>query len=352
MTIGSPDFFFGTRSRGQAAQALRRTVRAPMVVESRSPGRLPSFVPEPTVRMSSKRFLLVASSALAVSTAPLAGQQDLSDVVIETQEVADGIYMLTGSGGNMGLSVGEDGAFLIDDQFAPLTEQILAAVAEVSSAPVHFVLNTHWHGDHTGGNENLGEAGAMIVAHDNVRERLATTWTRMSNDEEQTVSPQPNAAIPVITFSESATFYWNGHELEAVHAPHAHTDGDAIIHFKDANVVHMGDTFFNGRYPFIDTSSGGSIDGAIHAMSMVLDWTTDDTRIIPGHGALATRDDLRRTRDMLMGVRDRVGAAMRAGSSLEDIVAMGVTGQWDADFGGPGAGADRLVAAVHQSLSN
>ena len=297
-------------------------------------------------------FALVASSVLAFSAIPLAAQRDFSDVVIETQEVGDGIYMLTGSGGNMGLSVGEDGAFLIDDQFAPLTDRILAAVAEVSSAPVRFVLNTHWHGDHTGGNENLGEAGAMIVAHDNVRERLATSWMRMANGQEQTVDPQPDAAVPVITFSESATFHWNGHELEAVHAPHAHTDGDAVIHFRNANVVHMGDVFFNGGYPFIDTSSGGSIDGVIHAMSMVLDNTTDDTRIIPGHGPLATRSDLKDTRDMLMTIRDRVGAAMRAGNSLLDIQGMGLTSEWDAEFGGGFVNAERLITAVYESLSN
>lgn len=297
-------------------------------------------------------FAPMAILAVVVSTAPVSAQRDFSDVVIEAQEVADGIYMLTGSGGNMGLSVGTDGAFLIDDQFAPLTERIVAAIAEITAEPVRFVLNTHWHGDHTGGNENLGEAGALIVAHDNVRERLATSWTRMANGQEQTVDPQPEAAVPVITFSQAATFHWNGHQLKAVHAPHAHTDGDAIIHFRDANVVHMGDVFFNGGYPFIDTSSGGSVDGVIHAMSMVLDWTTDDTRIIPGHGPLASRSDLKDTRDMLSTIRDRVGAAMRGGNSLTQILGMGLTSEWDAEFGGGFVNAERLITAIHQSLSN
>lgn len=290
--------------------------------------------------------------ALLAQAAPLTAQRDFSDVVIETQEVADGIYMLTGSGGNMGLSVGEDGAFLVDDQFAPLTERILAAVGEITQEPVRFVMNTHWHGDHTGGNENLGEAGALIVAHDRVRERLATAWTRTANGQDQTVDPQPDAAVPVITFSETATFHWNGHQLKAVHAPHAHTDGDAVIHFVDADVVHMGDVFFNGGYPFIDTSSGGSIDGVLHAMSMVLDWTTDNTRIIPGHGPLATRSDLKDTRDMLSTIRDRVGAAMRSGSSLQQILGMGLTSEWDAEWGGGFVNAERLLTAIHESLSN
>ncbi len=297
------------------------------------------------------RYVSIVLVGLLAGPTSLFGQRDWDAVTIEALEVRDGIYMLTGSGGNIGLSVGEDGAFLIDDQFAPLTEKILAAVAEVTDQPVRFVLNTHWHGDHMGGNENMGEAGALIVAHDNVRERLSTTWTRMRNGQETTIEPQPDGALPVVTFSETATFHWNGHTLKAVHSPHAHTDGDAIIYFEDANVVHMGDVYFAGGYPFIDTSSGGSIDGVIHAMSQVLEWADGETRIIPGHGALADRAKLQATRDMLLSIRDRVRAAMRDGRSLSEIQALGVTSEWDAEFGNGFIDAEGIVAAIYESLS-
>ena len=306
----------------------------------------------PRTRLLRYALPSIVPALLAWTVAPsgLHGQQDMADVVIESQEVADGVYMLTGRGGNIGLSVGEDGAFMIDDQFAPLTDRILAAVAEITPEPVRFVLNTHWHGDHMGGNENMGEAGALIVAHDNVRERLATEWTRTANGQSQTVSPQPDGALPVVTFSESATFHWNGHELHAMHAPHAHTDGDAIIHFRSANVIHMGDVYFNGGYPFVDTSSGGSIDGVIHAMTRVLDMVDEDTRIIPGHGPLSNREELRAHRDMLLTIRDRVRAAMQDGRSLQQILGMGLTAEYDADFGGGFVNAERLLGAVHASL--
>lgn len=304
--------------------------------------------------MIARPLVPIFLAAVALTTAPLHAQQDMSDVEIQTIPVAeaDGIYMLTGRGGNIGVSVGEDGAFVIDDQFAPLTDKILAAIAELTDQPVRFVMNTHWHGDHMGGNENMGKVGAVIVAHDNVRERLATEWVRMRGEQADTVRPQPEGALPVVTFSESVTFHWNGQELHAMHAPHAHTDGDAIIYFKDADVVHMGDLFFHGGYPFIDTSSGGSIEGVIHAMTQVLEVATEDTRIIPGHGELTDREALQTTRDMLLTIRDRVRAAMRDGKSLEEIRAMKPTAEWDADLGGGFINADALVGAIYQSLQS
>jgi glyoxylase-like metal-dependent hydrolase (beta-lactamase superfamily II) len=191
---------------------------------------------------------------LATSGAARAQETDWASVEIRTVPVSTGVYVLMGRGGNIGLSIGADGAFLIDDQFAPLTEKIRAAVGAVTPEPVRFVLNTHWHGDHTGGNENMGSAGALIVAHDNVRRRMNPADFRNLVGRSNQAPPR---ALPVVTFSDEINFHWNGEHLHVFHAARAHTDGDAVIVFTRANVVHMGDLFFNGRYPFIDLESGG-----------------------------------------------------------------------------------------------
>ncbi|MCP4249053.1 MAG: MBL fold metallo-hydrolase, partial [bacterium] len=217
--------------------------------------------------------------AIAAGTAP-AGAQDLEDVEIETTKVAENLYMLVGAGGNIGLSVGPDGAFLIDDQFAPLTEKITAAIKAVTEAPIRFVVNTHWHFDHTGGNENLGKAGAVIVAHENVRRRMSTEQFIAAFDRR--VPASPPGALPVITFADAVTFHLNGDELHVFHVAPAHTDGDSIVHFRKANVLHLGDTFFDGMYPFIDVSAGGSIAGMIEAVDRALKLCDDKTKIIPG----------------------------------------------------------------------
>ena len=193
--------------------------------------------------------------------------------------------MLTGSGGNLGLSVGKSGTYLIDDQYAPLSDKILAAIKAITPDPVRFVVNTHWHGDHTGGNENLGKAGALLVAHENVRRRMSTRAVHRGLRTGRS-PPSPEDALPVVTFTDAITFHWNGDEIRVYHVPPAHTDGDSIVHFVKADVVHMGDLFFNGGYPFIDTSSGGRVDGVIEAADRVLAGIGEKTRIIPGHGPL------------------------------------------------------------------
>ena len=277
---------------------------------------------------------------------PLAGQQDMSDVVIETIELESDLFMLLGRGGNMGLSVGEDGAFLIDDQFAPLTAKIQAAVAEVSDHPVRWVLNTHWHGDHTGGNENLGEAGAMIVAHRNVYRRMnPAEFADLVGRSAQA----PRAALPVVTFDAGVQFHWNGRHIQVTHIGTAHTDGDAIVHFPRANVFHMGDTFFRGRYPFIDVNSGGGVDGVIAAANFVLEQSNDDTRIIPGHGELASAEHLREYRNMLETVRLRVASMVAEGRSEDEVVAAAPTSDLDAAWGEDAGG--RFVRAVYVSLT-
>ena len=292
---------------------------------------------------------LVATLAL---TAPVAlAAQEMADVEIQTQQVRDGVYMLVGEGGNIGLSVGEDGVFVIDDQFAPLTERILEAIAAITAEPVRFVFNTHWHGDHTGGNENMGEAGALLVAHANVRRRMSVDQVleRIGRDP-STTPASPESALPVVTFTEDVSFHINGDRLHAFHVANAHTDGDAIVHFERANVVHMGDTFFQGRFPFIDTSSGGSIDGLIAAVGEALAVMDPDTRVIPGHGSLSGREDLRAYRDALVAMRSSIAGLVAEGMSLEEIQeARPIQAQaqaWEQDR----ATEDAFVATLHHGI--
>ena len=294
------------------------------------------------------RSLGFAVSLVALSGLPAAAQGDFSAVEIKAEKVADGIYMLTGQGGNLGLSVGDDGAYLIDDQYAPLTGRILAAVKELTPEAVRFVVNTHYHGDHTGGNENLGEAGALLVAHENIRRRMATgTFMEAFNRQ---VEPAPAAALPVVTFSDAVSFHWNGEEIRAFFVGPAHTDGDAIIHFVKADVFHMGDTLFNGMYPFIDVSAGGRIDGMITAADRVLKVAGDTTRLIPGHGPLATKADLQAYRDMLAQVRDRVAKLKAEGKTAEQIVAAKPTADLDEKWGGGFMKPDNWIGLVIESM--
>lgn len=232
-----------------------------------------------------------------LAATPLAAQME--DVEIRTVPVAAGIYMLVGEGGNIGLSVGEDGAFIVDDQFAPLTDKINAAIAAVTDQPVEFVVNTHWHPDHTGGNEHYGEAGALVVAHDNVRTRMAVEQYIEAFDSR--TPPAPLGALPVVTFSDEVNFFWNGDHIHVFHVNPAHTDGDSFVHWMGANVIHAGDVFrtSNTGYPFIDTSTGGRVDGVIAAANILISMSNSETKIIPGHGDLADVNAVIQYRDML-----------------------------------------------------
>lgn len=287
--------------------------------------------------------------ALALSAGSAAAQQDAEEVEIRTVPVADGIHVLMGRGGNIGVSTGEDGPLLIDDQYAPLTPKIRAAVRALQDEPVRFVVNTHWHADHTGGNENFGRAGAVIVAHHNVRRRLAEGMDHELLD--RTIPPAPEEALPVVTFGEDLDLHWNGDTLEVRHVEPAHTDGDAVVWFRDADVVHMGDTYFNGFYPFVDVQSGGSIDGMIAAVDGVLARATDRTRIIPGHGPLSNRAELRVYRRMLATVRERIAEAVEAGLDADATVAEAPTADLDAKWGGGFMAPESFVRIVHHDLS-
>lgn len=269
-------------------------------------------------------------AALALLAHP-AFAQDFSRVEITTEKLSDTTYMLRGSGGNMGLCVGPDAVFLVDDQYAPLTPKIIAAIAKITPKPVTFVLNTHWHGDHVGGNENLGQAGALVVAHENVRKRMDSE--QFNEFMRFTVKPSPKAALPVVTFTADLAWHINGDEVRVFHVPRAHTDGDAIVHFVASDVIHMSDVFWNGQYPFIDQASGGTMDGTIAAVDRGLALAGANTKIIPGHGPLATKADLQAYRDMLATIAGRVKKLIAEGRKLEEIVATPVSAEFDAKWG-------------------
>lgn len=295
-----------------------------------------------------KKNVSAAVLVAALTSTPSFAQDDFSKVEIQTRKLAGSVYMMTGSGGNLGLSVGDDAVFLIDDQFAPLTPKIQAAIAKITDKPVKFVVNTHWHFDHTGGNENLGQAGSLIFAHENVRKRMSTEGLIEFLGMKTNASPK--AALPVITFTRDLTFHINGDELLALYVPKAHTDGDAIVRFKKSNVIHMGDTFFNKLYPFIDTSSGGTVEGVIRAADLVLRLADDDTKIIPGHGPLGSKADLQEYRDMLAAVSGRVRQLIRQGRTLDQVVAARPTAKYDEAWGKGFLAPEKFVAMLYGNL--
>ena len=295
------------------------------------------------MRLSS--FLILPLLSLPLSAA---AQPDLSKVEITTTKLAEGLHVLFGAGGNIGVSSGKDGVFIIDDQYAPMTSKIKAAVAGITDKPIRFVLNTHWHGDHTGGNENLGGAGSIIVAHENVRKRMSVEQFLEAFNER--VPASPAAALPVVTYADSVSFHLNGEEMHCFHLPPAHTDGDSVVHFKKANVIHTGDLFFNGLYPFIDASTGGSVDGMINAADKVLALANDATQIIPGHGPMAKKADLVAFRAMLAGVRDKMKPLVTAGKTLAEVQAAKPTRAFDEKWGKGFLKPEQFVAVAYAAM--
>lgn len=276
-------------------------------------------------------------------------EDEFSAVEIKTIKLSDGIYMLMGMGGNIGVSSGEDGVFMIDDQFAPLTVRIKAAIEKISDKPIRFIINTHWHYDHTGGNENHGNEDVVIVAHDNVRERLSKDGFIEAFNKK--IPASPKAALPVITFNDRVTFHLNQQEIQVVHRSNAHTDGDSIVIFKSANVIHMGDTFFNTMYPFIDGSSGGSVKGVIDAVDYVLSLANETTKIIPGHGPLADKKALLEYRDMLVTVSDRMELLIYQGKTLDEITALKPFADFDDAWGNGFLSPEAFLTTLHAVMS-
>ena len=275
-----------------------------------------------------------------------AQQPDFSKVQIKATKVAGNVYMLEGSGGNIGVSVGADGILIVDDQFAPLADKIRAALKELGQGKLRFILNTHWHGDHTGGNVVFGPE-APIIAHDNVRKRLATE--QKSVVFQRTTPASPKEALPVITFDQSLSVHFNGEEIKVIHYPKGHTDGDSVIFFTSSNVVHLGDDFFAGRFPFVDLESGGSIEGLIRNVGEIIGKIPADAKLIPGHGPLSTVDDLKSYHRMLQQTTEIVRQKMAAGKTLDQIKSEGLPAEW-ASWGTGFIKTDRWVETIYNSL--
>jgi glyoxylase-like metal-dependent hydrolase (beta-lactamase superfamily II) len=292
---------------------------------------------------------MIATIGLALTLlVPVHQEEDLSKVEVKVVPVAPGLAMLAGAGGNIGVCYGDDGVFVVDDDYAPLTDRIKAAIATLSNKPVRFVVNSHWHGDHTGGNENLGKAGVVIVAHDNVRKRLSVDQFVAAFNE--TFKASPAIALPIVTFADAVSFHVNGDDIRVFHVPPAHTDGDAVIQFAKANAVHMGDTYFNGMYPFIDVASGGSLEGMIGAVNKVLGGIDAATKVIPGHGPLSDKAGLTAYRDMLVAARNAIKPLVKAGKSRADVIAAKPTKALDAAWGGGFMKPDVFVGIVYDGI--
>jgi len=283
--------------------------------------------------------------AILLFAIPALAQQDFSKVEIKVTRVAGNVYMLEGSGGNIGVSVGSDGILIVDDEFAPLADKIKAALKGLGAGKLKFILNTHWHGDHTGGNVVFGPE-APIIAQTNVRKRLAEG----SNVPNRTVAPAPKDALPVITFDQSVSVHFNGEEIRVIHFPRGHTDGDAVIFFTGSNVVHMGDDFFNGMFPFVDLDSGGDVDGYVKNVGEVIAKLPADVKIIPGHGPLANVDDLKRFHQMLLATTDIVRKRIAAGKTLDQIKAEGLPDEWKT-WGAGFVNTDRWITTIHRSFT-
>lgn len=277
----------------------------------------------------------------------LVAQEDYSKVEIKATKVNGNVYMLEGAGGNIGASVGPDGILIVDDEFAPLAEKIKAALKTLGEGKLKFILNTHWHGDHTGGNAPLGR-DAPIIAHDNVRKRLSTE--QRIEFFKMTIPPSPKEALPVITFDNSLTVHFNGEEIKAIHFPHGHTDGDSVIFFSKSNVVHMGDDFFSGRFPFVDLDSGGSVQGLAKNIGEIIPKIPAGAKLIPGHGPISTIDDLKAFHRMLLETTNVVRKKLAAKKTLEQIKAEGLPAEWKS-WGEGFIKTDQWIQLIYTDLS-
>jgi len=265
-----------------------------------------------------KTKIFTCCIATLLSASQTTAQKNFDSVQIKTIKITDKIYMLEGDGGNIGVLVGKDGTVIIDDQFAPLSEKIRTALKAVNDKPVRFVINTHFHGDHIGGNENFGGQGAIIVAQENSRLRMSSDEFMASFNAPKKAAPYD--ALPKVTFNESVTLHLNGETVQVFHVKNAHTDGDAIIYFKESNVFHGGDVFVRYGLPYIDQPHGGSMEGMINGVGELLKLANDSSVVIPGHGKLAAKKDVLEYKNMLVTIRDRISKAIREGKTVDEIM--------------------------------
>lgn len=296
-----------------------------------------------------KKNIFMALFILFLSAQSGYAQSDATEVAIKATPVAGTVFMLEGEGGNIGVSAGEDGVLMVDDKFAKLADQIRAAIEKLSTSQVKFVLNTHWHGDHTGGNEDFGR-DATIIAHDNVRVRLSKSEViKLFN---MVSEPKPKVGLPVITFDKSVTIHFNNERIDVVHFPTGHTDGDSVVFFRGSNVVHTGDHFFNGIYPFIDLGTGGNVEGFMNNVAKLIEIIPQDAKIIPGHGPLATLEDLKAFHAMLRTSTDVVQQAIESGKNLEETKAAGLPEELVAKWGKGFLSTDQWIEIIYNSYSN
>ena len=269
-------------------------------------------------------------------------------VEFTTFQLSDTVYMLRGRGGNIGISTGEDGLYIIDDQLRPITTQLLQAIRKISHKPIRFVINTHYHADHVGGNETIGDAGAVLIAHENIRKRMTTE--QVSIFMNNSTPPYPKGALPVLTFNDRLSLHLNGETATAYYVANGHTDGDSIIHFPVSNVIHMGDMFFNGLYPYVDLDAGGSMQGLVEAANLALSMADESTRIIPGHGPLGMTEDLKNYRDYLVQAGANVQELIDKDMSLQQIIAAEPTKEWDEALGKTWITPAQFVTFIYNSL--
>lgn len=303
--------------------------------------------------MTALRLFSACALLLVASGTAQAQDKALDKLQLKATPVRPGLSMLEGvngfAGGNVGVSVGEDGVFIVDDELEKMSGKLVAALAKISKQPVRFVINTHWHGDHSGGNAALAKKGAIIVAHDNVRTRLNAAQAADRAKHKHSKSGA-HTGLPVVTFAEDVSLHLNGDTVHLIHVPPAHTDGDALVHFTKANVIHAGDLFLSVGYPYVDLGSGGRFEGFIGAANQILALSNDNTKIIPGHGTLVGKAEVRAWRDVLVTVRDRVGKLIAAGKTVKQAVAAKPTSDLDAKVGSNFVSADQIVEAAYKSM--
>ena len=299
------------------------------------------------------QFVLMIGIAVRPGCAAGAQQPDFSKVEIKATKVSGNIYMLEGEGGNIAASVGDDGIVIVDDQFAPLADKIQAALKnlKITDKPVRFVINTHYHGDHTGGNAPFANSGSTLIAQDNVRKRLESGGVAGNGGSlKMENKPAPKAALPVITFDHDVTVHLNGEDIRALHFPAGHTDGDAVIFFPKNNVVHMGDDFVRYGFPFIDVTSGGSVQGMIAAMEKVSAELPADVKVIPGHGQVSNLDDVRAYVKMLKETSAAVEKAIDAHKTLDQMKQEKILEPW-AKWSGQFIDSDQFIETLYNSLT-